>query len=100
MNRFLEGCILFLITSLALIILFIALTFFIITTNNMDQKINCDRMQEYEYLTILEEEKFVLTCYVIMEDGIKIRSSDYVISDNRKPKMINKELVLMRHKDE
>lgn len=90
MNRFLEGCILGLMFITFAVVFVAIITFFMIVNNNMDQENECYKMQEYGYLSTLQEDKFILTCYIIMEEGVKIRSNDYVISDYRKPRMLTK----------
>lgn len=52
--------------------------------NNINQEIECDKMQEYGYNSYIIKEKLGKTCWLLMEDGISIRSYDYSIADNRK----------------
>lgn len=81
--RFLEA-----LKSLVIILLFssvivLGLIIFFISNNNIDQDLECERMKEYGYNSYIEKEKFVKTCWIVMEDGISIRSYDYSIADNR-----------------
>lgn len=87
MKKFYEILVMSVAIVFFLIVIVGILLFVFISSNNITQEYKCEKMNEYGYLTTLEEYRFVLTCYIIMDDGTKIRSEDYVISDNREPRI-------------
>ncbi len=98
MNRLLESLIYLLVVLLFLIMIAAMMIFIVSVSSNMDQDNECEDMEDYGYVIVLEEYRFVLTCYIIMEDGVRIKSNDYVISDNRRPRMTIKQSDVLTRK--
>ncbi len=90
MNRILEASLLVLLILLFCVAIVAIFLSTIIISNNIGQEYECEKMNDYGYTTELETYRLIDTCYIIMEDGAKIRSNDYVISDDRDPKMLYK----------
>lgn len=92
MNRFLEGALLAFVSLLSIVVFFIIIIGMSITLNNEDEAQECGKMRDYGYASFIKVTDRPLidvkTCWIMMEDGRDIRSSDYSIADHRKPRMV------------
>lgn len=87
--KFWEALVMVLIITFSIFLFMVVISVMLVFNNNINQEIECDKMAEYGYHSMIKTENFGKTCWLLMEDGISIRAYDYSIADNRNALRLN-----------